>query len=158
MGSLMNWKLFQLIQNLVQSHCTPGSLESITVKHDWHFKFLIHWTMFLHLFIWKTSVQENKTRYFFVQVLVTTYPQLLLHPEISLLIKIILRSLQRNVIYCVKSVQIRSLFWSVLFWSVFPCTWAEYEDLYGVNLRIQLEYGTIKTRKNSVFGHFWRSD
>ena len=35
--------------------------------------------------------------------------------------------------YCVKSVQIRSYFW----WSVFSCT---------------------RTRNNSVFGHFSRSD
>ena len=30
-------------------------------------------------------------------------------------------------------------------------------EIYGVNLRIQLEYGNIRTRKNSVFGHFSRS-
>ena len=29
--------------------------------------------------------------------------------------------------------------------------------MYGVNLRIQSEYGKIRTRKNSVFGHFSRS-
>ena len=39
--------------------------------------------------------------------------------------------------HCVKSVQIRSF--------------------YSVNLRIQSEYRKIRTRKNSVFGHFSRS-
>ena len=29
--------------------------------------------------------------------------------------------------------------------------------LYSVNLRIQFEYKKIRTRKNSVFGHFSRS-
>ena len=41
--------------------------------------------------------------------------------------------------HCVKSVQIRSYFWSVFF-----C--------------IRTEYRKIRTRKNSVFGHFWRSE
>ena len=43
-----------------------------------------------------------------------------------------------NNIHCMKSVQIRSFF----------C----------VNLCIQPEYGKIRTRKNSVFGHFSHSD
>ena len=30
-------------------------------------------------------------------------------------------------------------------------------EIYGVNLRIQSEYGKKHTRKNSVFGHFSRS-
>ena len=30
--------------------------------------------------------------------------------------------------------------------------------IYGVNLCIQSEYRKIRTRKNSVFGHFLRSD
>ena len=41
-------------------------------------------------------------------------------------------------LHCLKSVQIRSFFWSV-----FSC--------------IRIEYGKIGTRKNSVFGHFSRS-
>ena len=40
-----------------------------------------------------------------------------------------------SIQHCVKCVQIRSFFWSV-----FP--------------RIRTEYGKIRTRKNSVFGHF----
>ena len=40
--------------------------------------------------------------------------------------------------HCVKCVQIRSFFWSVF-------------------SRIRSEYGKIRTRKNSVFGHFSRS-
>ena len=40
---------------------------------------------------------------------------------------------------CVKSVQIRSFFWFV-----FSCIWTEYRK--------------IRTRKNSVFGHFSSSD
>ena len=46
---------------------------------------------------------------------------------------------------CVKSVQIRSYFWSI-----FPRIWTEYE----VSLLIQSECGKIRTRNNSVFGHF----
>ena len=42
-------------------------------------------------------------------------------------------------IHCVKSVQMRSHFWSV-----FSCIWTEYRK--------------IRTRNNSVFGHFSRSD
>ena len=42
-------------------------------------------------------------------------------------------------VYCVKSVQIRSYFWSI-----FSCN--------------QSEFRTIRTRNNSVFGHFSRSD
>ena len=30
-------------------------------------------------------------------------------------------------------------------------------ERYGVFLRIQSDCGKIRTRKNSVFGHFWRS-
>ena len=30
-------------------------------------------------------------------------------------------------------------------------------EIYGVNLRIQIECGKIRTRKKSVFGHFSRS-
>ena len=31
-------------------------------------------------------------------------------------------------------------------------------ERYAVSLRIQSECGKIRTRKNSLFGHFWRSD
>ena len=31
-------------------------------------------------------------------------------------------------------------------------------EIYGVNLRIQSECGKIRTRKNSVFGHFFHSE
>ena len=41
-------------------------------------------------------------------------------------------------LHCVKSVQIRSSFWSVL-------------------SRIRFEYGKIRTRENYIFGHFLRS-
>ena len=41
--------------------------------------------------------------------------------------------------YCMKSVQIRSFVWSVF-------------------SRIQSECGKIRTKKNSVFGHFFRCD
>ena len=46
--------------------------------------------------------------------------------------------------HCVKSVQIRSYFWSA-----FPVF-----GLYFVNLRIESEYRKIRTRNNFVFGHF----
>ena len=47
-----------------------------------------------------------------------------------------------------KSAQIRSYFWSV-----FSCIRTEYRDLH-----IQSEYRKIRTRNNSVFGHFSRSE
>ena len=47
-----------------------------------------------------------------------------------------------------KSVQIRTFFWSV-----FPHIRTD----YAVNLRIQSEYGKIWIRKNSVFGYFSRN-
>ena len=50
-------------------------------------------------------------------------------------------------LHCVKSVQIRSFFWSV-----FYCIWTEYGDL-----RSKSEYGKLRTRKDSVFGHFSHS-
>ena len=46
-----------------------------------------------------------------------------------------------------KSVQIRSFFWSAF----------SYIQIYRVNLRILAEYRKKRTRKNSVFGHFSRS-
>ena len=54
-----------------------------------------------------------------------------------------------------KSVQRRSLFWSV-----FSCIRNEYRDLLvnRVNLRIQFECRKMQTRKKSVFGHFSRSE
>ena len=54
--------------------------------------------------------------------------------------------------HCVKSVQIRTFFWSVFSW-----TWIEYRDLLSESLysvRIQKNTG----RRNSVFGHFSRID
>ena len=53
---------------------------------------------------------------------------------------------------CVKSVQIWSFFWSVF--SAFGLN----ADIYSVNCRIQPECGKIRTRKNTVFGHFSQSE
>ena len=63
--------------------------------------------------------------------------------------------IHKNLVYkfqChwVKSVQIRSYFWSV-----FSCIRTEYGNLLH-NLRIQSEYKKIRTRNNSVFGHISR--
>ena len=49
------------------------------------------------------------------------------------------------------------------FWSVFPRIRTEKGEIlrispYSVSLRIQSERWKIRTRKNSVFGHFSRSD
>ena len=52
--------------------------------------------------------------------------------------------------HCVKSVQIRSHFWSV-----FSRIQTEYGEI--LSLRIQSECGKIRTRNNSVFGHSSRS-
>ena len=49
-------------------------------------------------------------------------------------------------IHCIKSVQIRSFFWTV-----FSRIRTEYGEIL---LHIQSEYGKIRTRKNSVFRHF----
>ena len=54
-------------------------------------------------------------------------------------------------VHCVKSVQIRSFFWSL-----FSCIRTEYGELL-VNLRIESEYKKMRTRNNSAFGHFSRS-
>ena len=51
-----------------------------------------------------------------------------------------------------KSAQIRTFFWSVF--SLFGLN----TEIYSVNLRIKSEYGKIRTRKNSGFGRFSRSE
>ena len=58
-----------------------------------------------------------------------------------LLINYNLKRLQQKSrkIHCLKSAQIRSFLWSLFFY-------------------IRTEYRKIRTRKNSVFGHFSRSD
>ena len=55
-------------------------------------------------------------------------------------------------VHCVESVQIRSFFWSL-----FSRIWTECGEIRSIS-RIQSECGKIRTRKNSVFGHFSRSD
>ena len=50
--------------------------------------------------------------------------------------------------HCVKSVQMRSFFWSVL---------SRIRTEYAVSLRTQSECGKIRTKKTSVFEHFSRS-
>ena len=59
-----------------------------------------------------------------------------------------LKILAQRCHHCVKSVQIRRFFWSVI---------SRIRTEYGVSLRIQSKYEKIQTRKNSVFGHFLRS-
>ena len=54
---------------------------------------------------------------------------------------------------CVKSVQIRSFFWSV-----FSRIRTEYGEMYSLFLGIQSKCREIETRKNSAFGHFSRSE
>ena len=53
---------------------------------------------------------------------------------------------------CVKYVQILSFLWSV-----FSRTQTEYGEIRST-FRIQSEWGEIRTRKNSVFGHYFCSD
>ena len=45
--------------------------------------------------------------------------------------------------------------WKVSKYGVFS---SPYFPVFGLNLRIPSEYRKIRTRKNSVFGHFFRSD
>ena len=54
---------------------------------------------------------------------------------------------QESEYHCMKSIQIRSYFWSV-----FSSIRTEYGEI--LSLRIQSEYRKMRTRKNSVFGHF----
>ena len=54
--------------------------------------------------------------------------------------------------HCMKSVQIRSYFWS--YFPIFGLNTERYE----VSLCIQSECRKIRTRKHSVFGHFSRSE
>ena len=62
--------------------------------------------------------------------------------------------------HCLKSVQIRSFFWSV-----FSRIRTEYGEMFCISpysvrmrsLHIQSECGKIRTRKNSVFGHISHS-
>ena len=56
-----------------------------------------------------------------------------------------------KILHYVKSVQKRSFVWSVL-----PA-FGQNTDRYSVSLRIQSKCGKIRTRKNSVFGHFSRN-
>ena len=58
------------------------------------------------------------------------------------------------------------LFWGVTAWKMskygvfsgpYFSTFGQNIERYEVSLRIQSEYGKIRTRKNSVFGHFSRS-
>ena len=51
-----------------------------------------------------------------------------------------------------KSVRIRS------YYGPYFLTFGLHTERYGVSLRIQSECGKIRTRKNSVFGHFSHSD
>ena len=53
--------------------------------------------------------------------------------------------------HSMKSVQIRSFFLDRIF------LYSDWIRIFTVNLRIQSEYRKIRTRKNSVFGQFWRS-
>ena len=57
-------------------------------------------------------------------------------------------------LHCLKSLQIRSYFWSL-----FPRIRTEYGEIRSieVSLRIQSECGKIRTRNNSVWGDFSRS-
>ena len=51
--------------------------------------------------------------------------------------------------------------WSAQIWSFFWSVFSRIRTEYGQtrsSLRIQSEYGKIRTRKNSVFGHFSRSE
>ena len=68
----------------------------------------------------------------------------------------ILKTMYHNASYlllhCVKNVQMRSYF------PVFGLnTEGLNMEIYGVNIRIQSEYRKIRTRNNSLFGHFSRS-
>ena len=56
-----------------------------------------------------------------------------------------------EVTHCVKSVQIRGYFWSV-----FP-VFGLNTKICEVNLRVPSKYKKMRTRNNSVFGHFSRS-
>ena len=54
--------------------------------------------------------------------------------------------------YCVKIVQIRS------FSGPYLLAFGLNTEIYGVNFRVQSEYGKIQTRESPVFGQFSPSD
>ena len=60
-----------------------------------------------------------------------------------------MKSINNANTHCMKNVQIQRFFWSVF---------SRIRTEYGEILRIQSDCGNIRTRKNSVFGHFSRSD
>ena len=65
---------------------------------------------------------------------------------------VLFKSLEKCNKHCVKSVKIRSFF------CPFIPVFGLIMEIYAVNLRIQSEYGKIRIRKNSTFGHFSRSE
>ena len=117
--------------------------------------FLIHW--FIESMIFVLSF------HFFFCIIILLYYVII---SFSALIALLTEEsgdylcLARNYLYantvlikhCVKRVQIRSFFWSV-----FPAFRLNTE-IYGVGLRIQSKCGKTQTRKNSLFGHFSRSE
>ena len=61
-------------------------------------------------------------------------------------------ALGKTNLHCVKSVQIQSYFWSV-----FSRIRTEYGEILRISpysVQMPGEYGKIRTRNNSVFGHF----
>ena len=66
------------------------------------------------------------------------------------------RLMEKWVKHCVKSVQIRSFFWSVF--SRIRIELGLNTERYSVSLYIQSKCGKIRTRKNSVTGQFSRSE
>ena len=119
--------------------------------------FLIHW--FIEWMIFLLSFHF----FFFFCIIILLYYVII---SFSALIALLTEELgdylclARNYLYantvlikhCVKRVQIRSFFWSV-----FPAFRLNTE-IYGVGLRIQSKCGKTQTRKNSLFGHFSRSE
>ena len=96
-----------------------------------------------------------------------TFSKLLFYKSTSFILKMVLlpKNINRKFAFriafswmrfsnldCVKSIQIRSYFWPV-----FSCIWTEYGDLLRLRRFIQSEYRKIRTRNNSVFGHFSHS-
>ena len=90
-------------------------------------------------FTWVFFKKTYSTRIRYPEVFAVVFPWILRH---------FIDQLFYGTLHCMKSVQI----WSY-FWSAFPLFGLNTE-MYGVKLRIQSEYKKIRTRNNSVFGHF----
>ena len=122
--------LSSLLILIVQDSSNEASVIFIILNTCWRYK---RWNR-----IWKQYKQRSSNSSF-SNMAGCNFPNLLIITNITNFNQFE-NNLSFNfwIVHCVKSVQIRSFFWSVFF-------------------RIRTEYRKRRTRKNSPFGHFSRS-